>query len=99
LEVTGRSGLLQQMMRSVLEAALAEELTEHPGNEHGDPAGRYSGNSRNHSTGKTVFTESGPVKPETPRDRAGTLEPQIVRKRQRRWTASTRWSWGSTPRV
>jgi putative transposase len=84
LEVTGDSGLLQQMMKSVLEAALAEELTDHLGYEPGDPAGRGSGNSRNGTTGKTLLTEAGPVELETPRDRAGSFDPQIVRKGQRR---------------
>jgi hypothetical protein len=81
LDVAGDSGLLQQMMKSVLEAALAEELTDHLGYEHGDPAGRGSGNARNGSTPKTL---AGPVALETPRDRAGTFAPQIVRKGQRR---------------
>jgi putative transposase len=84
LEVTGESGLLQQMMKSVLEAALAEELTDHLGYEPGDPVGRGSGNSRNGTTGKTLLTEAGPVELETPRDRAGSFDPQIVRKGQRR---------------
>jgi putative transposase len=84
VEVTGEAGLLQQMMKSVLEAALNEELTEHLGYEPGDPAGRGSGNSRNGSTRKTLLTESGPVELDTPRDREGSFEPQIVRKGQRR---------------
>jgi putative transposase len=84
LDIAGDSGLLQQMMKSVLEAALAEELTDHLGYEPGDPAGRGSGNARNGSTPKTLLTETGPVALETPRDRAGTFEPQIVRKGQRR---------------
>lgn len=75
VEVTGTSGLLGQMMKSVLEAALAEELTDHLGYELGDPAGRGSGNSRNGSTPKTLLTEAGPVQLDTPRDRAGTFEP------------------------
>jgi Transposase, Mutator family len=33
---------------------------------------------------KTVITESGPVEIQVPRDRAGSFEPQLVRKRQRR---------------
>jgi putative transposase len=84
VEITGSSGLLQQMMKSVLEAALTEELSDHLGYEHGDPAGRGSGNSRNGTSAKTLLTESGPVQLDTPRDRAGTFEPQIVRKGQRR---------------
>jgi putative transposase len=84
LEISGSSGLLQQMVKSVLEAALEEELTDHLGYEPGDPAGRGSGNSRNGATAKTLLTESGPVPLDTPRDRAGSFEPQIVRKGQRR---------------
>jgi putative transposase len=99
LDVTGDSGLLQQMMKSVLEAALAEELTDHLGYEPGDPAGRGSGNSRNGSTPKRLLTEAGPVELETPRDRAGTFEPQIVPRASGAWTASTRSCSGSTPRA
>ena len=84
IDVAGDSGLLAQMMKSVLEAALAEEMTDHLGYEPGDPAGRGSGNSRNGATSKTLLTEAGPVELETPRDRAGTFEPKIVRKGQRR---------------
>ena len=84
IDVAGDSGLIAQMMKAVLEAALAEELTDHLGYEPGDPAGRGSGNSRNGTTSKTLLTQAGPVELETPRDRAGSFEPQIVRKGQRR---------------
>jgi hypothetical protein len=44
-----------------------------------------AGNVRNGSRPKTVLTEgTGQVGIEVPRDRDGTFEPQIVRKRQRR---------------
>src|SRR5918912_537687 len=36
-------------------------------------------------TPKTLITEQGEVRIETPRDRNGTFEPRIVRKRQRRF--------------
>ena len=84
LDIAGPSGLLQQMMKSVLEVALTEELTDHLGYEPGDPVGRGSGNSRNGSTSKTVLTDAGPVELDTPRDRNGSFEPLIVRKGQRR---------------
>ena len=46
-----------------------------------------SGNVRNGTRAKTVLTEAtGQVEIDVPRDRAGTFEPQIVRKRQRRLT-------------
>jgi putative transposase len=83
LSLTGPDGLLKQLNKVVLETALNEELTEHLGHEkHGRPV---AGNVRNGARSKTVLTESsGPVELEVPRDRAGTFEPQIVKKRQRR---------------
>jgi putative transposase len=85
LALTGPDGLLKQLTKTVLETALNEEITEHLGYEKHDPAGAGSGNIRNGSRAKTVLTEaSGQVEIDVPRDRAGTFEPQIVRKRQRR---------------
>jgi transposase-like protein len=67
------------------EPALSEEMTEHRGFEKHDPAGAGTGNIRNGTRAKTVLTEStGHVEIDVPRDRDGSFEPQIVRKRQRR---------------
>jgi transposase-like protein len=58
-------------------------MTEHLGHEKHQPA--VAGNIRNGTRAKTVLTEaSGQVQIEVPRDRAGTFNPQIVKKRQRR---------------
>jgi putative transposase len=85
LSLTGPDGLLKQLTKTVLETALNEELTDHLGYEKRDRAGSQDGNVRNGSRPKTVLTEaSGHVEIDVPRDRAGTFEPQIVRKRQRR---------------
>jgi putative transposase len=85
LSLTGPDGLLKQLTKTVIEAALGEEMTEHLGYEKHDPGGVGSGNIRNGSRAKTVLTEaSGHVEIDVPRDRAGTFEPQIVKKRQRR---------------
>ena len=85
LSLTGPEGLLKQLTKTVLEAALNEEMTEHLGYEKHDPAGAGTGNIRNGTRAKTVLTEStGHVEIDVPRDRAGTFEPQIVKKRQRR---------------
>jgi len=87
LSLTGPDGLLKQLTKTVLETALNQELTGHLGHEkHGTPDPE-TGNVRNGSRPKTVLTEStGQVAIDVPRDRAGTFEPQIVRKRQRRLT-------------
>jgi len=84
LSLTGPDGLLGRLTKMVLEQALAGELVEHLGYEAGDPAGRNGGNSRNGTRTKTLLTEIGPVDIEVPRDRDGSFEPKIVRKRQRR---------------
>nr|WTB35938.1 IS256 family transposase [Streptomyces sp. NBC_00830] len=84
LQLTGEGGLLQQLTKRVLESALEGEITDHVGYEKHDPAGKNNGNSRNGTRAKTVLTDVGPVEVKVPRDVAGTFEPQIVRKRQRR---------------
>ena len=82
--MTGEGGFLPELVKAVLERGLTAELTDHLGYEQGDPAGAGTGNSRNGSTGKTVATEVGPVPLRTPRDRAGTFDPRLVPKGQRR---------------
>ena len=86
LSLTGPDGLLKQVTRNVLETALNEEMTEHLGHEkHRVPEGRESTNIRNGTRPKSVLTHAtGQVDLEVPRDRDGTFEPVIVKKRQRR---------------
>src|SRR5919199_3620441 len=84
LELTGEGGFLPEMIKAVLERGLAAEQTAHLGYEKGDPAGRGTPNSRNGTTGKTVATEVGDIRLDVPRDRAGTFEPRLVPKGQRR---------------
>jgi transposase-like protein len=76
--------LLTGLTKAVVETALEEEISGHLGYDKHDPAGRNGGNSRNGTRSKMVLTEIGPVQIEVPRDRDGSFEPQIVRKRQRR---------------
>src|SRR6266540_2747837 len=82
--VGGEGGLLQQLTKLVSESSLQGELDAHLGYGKHDPAGRAGGDSRNGTRAKTVLTEAGPVELEVPRDRDGSFEPTIVRKRQRR---------------
>jgi putative transposase len=84
-EIVGPGGLLSQLTKRLVERAMEVELTDHLGYEpHREPPGG-AGNTRNGSTPKTLGTEHGPVEIRTPRDRDGSFEPQIVRKRQRRF--------------
>jgi putative transposase len=84
VELVGPDGMLTGLTKSVVETALEEEMSDHLGYDRHEPAGRNGGNSRNGTRSKTVLTEIGPVEIEVPRDRDGSFEPQIVRKRQRR---------------
>src|SRR3954447_3913603 len=84
VELVGPGGLLTGLTKTVLETALEAELSEHLGYDKHDPVGRNRANSRNGTRTKTVLTAVGPVQIEVPRDRDGTFEPAIVRKRQRR---------------
>jgi transposase-like protein len=69
LSLTGPDGLLKQLTKVVIDTPSANE----------------TGNVRNGSRPKQVLTEgTGQVGIDVPRDRDGTFEPQIVKKRQRR---------------
>jgi len=84
-ELVGPGGLLSQLTKRLVERAMEVELTDHLGYEsHQEPPGG-AGNTRNGGTPKTLVTEHGPVRIKTPRDRDGSFEPKIVRKRQRRF--------------
>ena len=84
-EIVGPGGLLSQLTKRLVERAMEVELTDHLGYEpHREPPGG-TGNTRNGATPKTLVTEHGPVPIETPRDRDGSFDPKIVRKRQRRF--------------
>ena len=84
-EIVGPGGLLAQLTQRLVERALEVELTDHVGYErHQEPPGG-TGNQRNGRTPKTLQTEHGPVQINTPRDRDGSFEPKLVRKRQRRF--------------
>ncbi len=87
VSLVGPGSPLAALTKQVLESALEAELDEHLGYEHGDRAGKADSegrNERNGTRGKTVHTELGPVTLEVPRDREGTFEPVVVRKRLRR---------------
>jgi putative transposase len=83
-QITGPGGLLTQLAGRVIETALGAELSEHLGYPPGQAPPGGAGNQRNGSTPKTLKTELGEVPVRTPRDRAGSFDPQLVAKRQTR---------------
>ncbi|GHA73307.1 MULTISPECIES: IS256 family transposase [Streptomyces] len=86
LQLTGEGGLLQQLTKRLLESALEGEITDYLGYDKHDPVGKNGGNSRNGTRSKTALTDVGPVEITVPRDRDGSFEPKIVKKRQKRLT-------------
>lgn len=78
--------LTRALRKNFIETALNAELDEHLGYDKHDPAGRGSGNSRNGKGRKRLKGDHGEVEIETPRDRNGTFEPQLVAKGQTRLT-------------
>jgi len=84
-EIFGPGGVFSLLTKRLVERAMEVELTDHLGYEpHREPPGGAA-NTRNGSTPKTLLTDHGPVEINTPRDRDGSFEPKIVRKRQRRF--------------
>jgi len=84
LSLTGEGGFLPELLKAVLERGLQVELDDHLGYARGEAAVPGAGNVRNGSTPKTVATEVGDVRVNTPRDRAGTFQPGLVPKGTRR---------------
>jgi putative transposase len=84
VQLTGEGGFVPGLIKAALERGLAAELTGHLGYEKGDPLARFFPNSRNGASPKTVATEVGDIDLDVPRDRAGSFEPRLVPKGQRR---------------
>ena len=73
------------LTKVTVEAALNAELDDHLGHARHGPSS--SGNHRNGVTRKTLRTEEGQFELNTPRDRVGNFEPQLVKKHQTRFTS------------
>ena len=84
VELEGRDGLIQQLIKTGLERGLNAELSDHLGYERGDPVAAVFPNSRNGSYPKTVASQVGDVELDIPRDRDGTFSPTLVPKGSRR---------------
>jgi transposase-like protein len=80
MDAAGVEAVFQGLKKAVIERALGAELGLHLADAEG---GR--GNHRNGRSGKTVLTDEGPLRIGVPRDRAGTFEPQLIPKHERRF--------------
>jgi transposase-like protein len=76
--LTGKEGILTPLIKEILESALDGEMDSHLSEckDQGQP------NRRNGKLKKTMKTGTGSFELETPRDREGSFEPEIVKKRQ-----------------
>lgn len=76
----GKEGAFGPLLQQLLEAALEGELAGHLAEEQAtdDPPA----NRRNGYSVKQLRTNGGTLDLSTPRDRSGTFEPELVRKRQ-----------------
>ena len=74
-DLTGKDGILTPLIKQLTEAAMQAELEQHL-------AEGEAPNRKNGSTRKTMKSSAGNFELDTPRDRAGSFEPQIVKKHQ-----------------
>lgn len=73
--LNGKDGVLTGLIKKLSEAALQAELEQHLANEQ-------QPNRKNGSSTKTVKSSVGNFELDTPRDRSGSFEPQLVKKNQ-----------------
>jgi transposase-like protein len=82
--VLGEEGIWGTLKKRLVERALAGELTHHLGYRSGEkPEGVE--NQRNGYSKKRVLGEDGAMEIAVPRDRAGSFEPVLIAKGQRRF--------------
>jgi transposase-like protein len=73
--ISGKDGVLAPLIKQLSEAALEAELESHIADD-------VLPNRKNGKSSKTIKTSAGKIDLDTPRDRAGTFEPQIIQKHQ-----------------
>lgn len=77
--LVGKDGVFTPLMKEFLEADLEGEITSHVASCLEEPVNQ---NRRNGKGSKMVQSPMGSFELETPRDREGSFDPQIVKKRQ-----------------
>lgn len=84
-DIFGRDGLLKQLTKRLVERALEGELTDHLGYPKHAPVAKFSDNSRNGSSRKTLKGDMGEIPIDIPRDREGSFDPRLIKKHQTRF--------------
>jgi transposase-like protein len=83
LSLTGEKGLINELIRKVLQTALDAEMDAHLGYSNNHRSNKNTENSRNGSFKKNLKTGIGSVNLNIPRDRNSDFNPKIVPKHQR----------------
>jgi putative transposase len=78
--------IFENFKKAFIERAMGAEMSQHLGYGPGQDKPEGVTNCRNGTSAKTVMTDSGAVRIEVPRDRAGSFEPQLIGKHERRFT-------------
>jgi putative transposase len=78
--------VFQRFKKAFIERALGAEMSQHLGYAPGQARPEGAANHRNGRSAKTVLTDTGALAIEVPRDRAGSFEPQLIGKHERRFT-------------
>lgn len=74
-DLGGKDGILTPLIKQLTEAAMQAELDSHLQSESGQ-------NRKNGTSSKTIKTANGSFELDAPRDRAGSFEPQLIKKHQ-----------------
>jgi putative transposase len=74
-DLNGKDGFLTPLIKQITEAAMQAELESHLQNSD-------ESNRKNGTSAKTMKTSNGSFELNAPRDRAGTFEPQTIKKHQ-----------------
>ena len=82
-DLLGQGGLLKELTKALVEKALDGELTHHLG--YSKHSASKSDNARNGKSKKGLLTDHGKMEIVSPRDRNGSFEPELVKKRQTRF--------------
>jgi putative transposase len=74
----------RRLKKALMERMLGAELSHHLGYPPGGTKPDETTHHRNGTSAKRVLTDDGSMAVETPRDRHGTFEPQLIPKHARR---------------
>jgi len=78
-DLTGKDGVLMPLVKQLTEAMMAGEINHHL-------ESRDEPNRKNGTSSKTIKTGAGSFELNAPRDRAGSFEPQLIKKNQTQLT-------------